>query len=58
MCREGVRGVAGVALATPFFRLFYKIVQKNSQNCTKNIAKLLLLSIYTYTYIFIYAYII
>ena len=30
-----------------FFQvLFYKIVQKNSQNCIKNIAKLLLLLIY------------
>ena len=56
MYREGVRCVAGVALATPFFR-FYFI--KLSKKILKIVLKILLnyyylLLIYTYTYICLY----
>ena len=41
---EGVRGVAGVALATPFFRFYFiKLSKKNSQNYIKNIVKLIII---------------
>ena len=34
LCREGVRGVAGLASATPFFRFcFIKLSKKMSQIC-------------------------
>ena len=53
--REGVRGVAGVALATPFFRFYFIKLSKKILKIVLNI--LLLLSLYD-IHIFIYSYII
>ena len=42
--RVGVRGVAGVALATPFFRVYFiklsKIILKMSPKCLQNVSKM------------------